>query len=242
MPRRFGDTPNQVESCLIRWVRIPKSFDDTLLDEVVIVVLSLASVGLLVLEVAGDTSPAQGQLLERIDFGIALVFLAEFAISFLRAPDRRLFLRKRWWEIFACIPISSEFARAARGLMLLRLIRVMRLLRIARLAARVHLLFRASRSMLVDSSLLYISTATGVIVFSSALGFHYFEMDINQNVHGFWDSFWWAMTTVTTVGYGDIYPVTTGGRIVAIVLMLTGIGTLGLYTAAIASWVLKQKE
>lgn len=223
-------------------VRIPKSLDDTLLDEVVIVLLSLVSVGLLVLEVAGDTSPAQGRLLERIDFGIALVFLAEFVVSFLRAPDRRAFLRKRWWEILACIPLSSEFARAARGVMLLRLLRVIRLLRVARLAARVHLLVRASRIMLIDSSLLYITTATGVIVFSSALGFHYFEMDLNPNVHGFWDSFWWAMTTVATVGYGDIYPITTGGRIVAILLMLTGIGTLGLYTAAIAAYVLKQKE
>jgi voltage-gated potassium channel len=50
------------------------------------------------------------------------------------------------------------------------------------------------------------------------------------------------MTTVTTVGYGDIYPVTTGGRVIAIFLMLTGIGTLGLYTASIASYVLKQKQ
>ncbi len=49
------------------------------------------------------------------------------------------------------------------------------------------------------------------------------------------------MVTVTTVGYGDIYPITTGGRIVAIFLMLTGIGTLGLYTAAIASFIVKQR-
>jgi voltage-gated potassium channel len=222
-------------------MKFPRSLDETIIDEVVIVVLSLVSVGLLVLEVAGDTSPAQGRLLERIDFGIAFVFLAEYVVAFVRAPDRRVFLRQRWWEIFACIPISSEFARAARGLMLLRLVRIMRLLRVARLAARIHMLFRTSRSMLVDSSLLYITTSI-VIVFSASLGFHYFEMDINQNVHGFWDSFWWAMTTVTTVGYGDIYPVTTGGRIIAIFLMLTGIGTLGLYTAAIASYVLKQKE
>jgi len=62
-----------------------------------------------------------------------------------------------------------------------------------------------------------------------------------QNVHGFFDSFWWAMSTVTTVGY-DIYPVTTEGRIVAIFLMLTGIGTLGVYTAAIANYVIRQNR
>ena len=60
-------------------MRIPKSFDETILDEVVIVVLSLVSVGLLVVEVAGSTSPAQGRLLEQIDFGIAL--MASFSTS-----------------------------------------------------------------------------------------------------------------------------------------------------------------
>jgi hypothetical protein len=189
-------------------MHMPKSLDDTLIDEVVIVILSLTSVGLLVLEVAGDTSPAQGRLLERIDLGIALLFLAEFAGAFVRASDRRAFLRRRWWEIFACVPISSELARAARGVMLLRLVRVVRLVRIARLGARVHVLVRASHSMLIDSSLLYITTTSGVIVFSAALGFHYFEMDVNPNVHGFWDS----------------------------------IRPLGLYTASIASYVLKQKS
>ena len=67
-------------------------------------------------------------------------------------------------------------------------------------------------------------------------------MNVNQNVHGFFDSFWWAMSTVTTVGYGDIYPVTTEGRIVAIFLMLAGIGTLGVYTAAIANYVIRQNR
>ena len=218
------------------------SADETILDEVLIVVLSLVSVALLVLEVVGDTSAAQSVLLERIDLGIACIFLGEFTIDIARSRDRRTFLRKRWWELFACIPVSGELTRAARGVMLLRLVRVMRIVRVARLAARIHLLARESKSFLVDSTLLSITTSSSVIVFSAALGFHYFEVGVNANVHGFWDSFWWAMTTVTTVGYGDIYPVTTGGRVIAILLMLTGIGTLGLYTAAIASYVLKQKQ
>lgn len=219
-----------------------KRLDDTLLDEILVVVLSLLSVALLIFEVVAETSVAQMRFLEQIDIGIAFVFLAEWVLNLFRADDRRRYLRRRWWELLACIPISSDLAHVLRGVRLLRIVRLVRLLRIARLAVRVEILVRESKAFFIDSSLIYISTASAVIVFSAALAFHYFEMSVNPNVHGFFDSFWWAMATVTTVGYGDIYPVTTEGRIVAIFLMLTGIGTLGVYTAAIANYVIRQNR
>ena len=58
----------------------------------------------------------------------------------------------------------------------------------------------------------------------------------------FWDGVWWAVVTVTTVGYGDVYPMTVGGRIVAIVLMLTGIGFLAVLTATVSSRFVKKSE
>ena len=58
----------------------------------------------------------------------------------------------------------------------------------------------------------------------------------------FWDGVWWAVVTVTTVGYGDVYPTTVGGRIVAIVLMLTGIGFLAVLTATVSSRFVKQER
>ena len=81
-----------------------------------------------------------------------------------------------------------------------------------------------------------------VIGLSAALAFHFFEYGTNQNVHSLFDSFWWAMVTVSTVGYGDIYPVTTGGRLTAMLLMLIGVGVLGSYVAAITNYVVGNRS
>jgi voltage-gated potassium channel len=69
-----------------------------------------------------------------------------------------------------------------------------------------------------------------------------FEVDAHgSNIHGFADALWWAITTVTTVGYGDRFPVTAGGRGVAVVLMLVAIGLIGVLTATVASYFVEQQ-
>ena len=68
------------------------------------------------------------------------------------------------------------------------------------------------------------------------------EAGHNENVKSLWDSFWWTIVTITTVGYGDIYPVTTGGRILAIFLMLGGIATFSAATATIAAHLIERNK
>ena len=66
--------------------------------------------------------------------------------------------------------------------------------------------------------------------------------DENKNIRHFGDALWRAITTVTTVGYGDITPITPEGRLVAVVLMLTGIGVIGVFTATVASLLFEEQQ
>jgi voltage-gated potassium channel len=112
-----------------------------------------------------------------------------------------------------------------------------RLARFARVGALAGGVTRRSRSRLhIDIAIQVTSTAL-IIVFVGAVGILDVERNApGSNIHTFGDAMWWALTTVTTVGYGDKYPVTSQGRLIASAIMITGIAVLGVVTAAVASW------
>ncbi len=87
-----------------------------------------------------------------------------------------------------------------------------------------------------------LSTA-GMLILVGALAELSFEKGVDgAPIKSFGDALWWAITTTTTVGYGDMYPVTTGGRIVAAALMVVGISVLGVVTATVAAWFVETSE
>ena len=79
-----------------------------------------------------------------------------------------------------------------------------------------------------------LSTIGNILVVIFSLGFYYFEFGVNPDVDEKMDAIWWAFTTVTTVGYGDIVPVTLGGRILGIILMVIGTVLFASYIALFA--------
>jgi len=94
----------------------------------------------------------------------------------------------------------------------------------------------------VTRSRTYPVIAAVLLVFlMSSLGVLFFEYGANQGFTNMWDAVWWTLVTAATVGYGDKVPLTTGGRLVAILVMLLGIGLLGMITGRIASWLVAWK-
>ncbi len=87
-----------------------------------------------------------------------------------------------------------------------------------------------------------VASVTLLLIFSCSFAVFYFEHGYTEaNIHSLWDSFWWAIVTVGTVGYGDKYPVSVAGRLVGLVLIFSGVGLMSLLTATIASVFVERK-
>lgn len=138
-------------------------------------------------------------------------------------------MRWGWIDLISCVPMI-DYLRAGR---LLRLIRLLRVIRAFRSTHRlIHHIF-ANRARGAFNSVVVL--AVMLLLFSS-IAILQVETDPNSNIKTAEDAIWWAYVTITTVGYGDRFPVTTEGRLLAAVLMTAGVGLFGTFTAFVASW------
>lgn len=117
---------------------------------------------------------------------------------------------------------------------------ILRPLRLLRLVTLLSVLNRYAGSSMRGKVGLYLVSSVSLIVFVSAVAILDVERGSDGPITSFGDALWWAMTTITTVGYGDMYPVTTAGRFIAAGLMFAGIATLGVVTASFASWLVER--
>lgn len=161
-------------------------------------------------------------------------FVAEAFLMLRVVDDRGRWLREHPLEVAIIVltppflPASLQAARAFRLLRLLRLFRAVKLLRRMLSTEGVH-----------DAGVLAVLTILGGGAAYSSLE----KTTASGDPLSTWDGVWWAITTVTTVGYGDSYPATTGGRLVAILVMVVGIGFVAILTAAVAErFVSAQRE
>lgn len=214
-------------------------FKRSLYVDFLMVFLALVSLIILVFEAVSVVSPEYVQIFLIVDFCISFIFLIEFIYNMHSSHNSRLFLRKYWWELLACIPIPSHITSSLRVFKLARIVYVFEAFRITRLFVRLKMIMDLSKKFTRQTYMIYIVLVLTVILTIASLGFYNFEHGVNPKVNTIFDGIWWAIVTITTIGYGDIYPITFGGRIIAILLMFTGIGTLGVFIAIIDMYVFK---
>ena len=202
-----------------------------------IFMLVLCVMALAFLALQSSTVDADVQtILEYADFAICVVFFADFLFLLATAPDRLKYLRTWGWiDLVSSIPVVGPL-RVGRAV---RLVRILRVLRGVRSARQILQIVAAKRS---QSAFLAAVASGFVLIVSSSIAVMQFERAPNSNIRTGADAMWWAITTMSTVGYGDFYPVTTEGRIVAVCLMVGGVVIFGTFSALVTAWFLEERR
>lgn len=207
--------------------------------QAVTLVLSIYVLITLLIQSMVALAPETSAALDRVDFYVCMVFLADFFIGFYRAPSKAAFLKWGWIDLVSSIPMLDMF-RVGRVFRVIRIFRVLRAFRSGK--KLLSYLLREKKT----TSLAAVGAIALMLLIFSSVAMLQFETSADANIKTPVDAFWWAYTTMATVGYGDKFPVTVEGRVVACILMTAGVGLFGVFTGFVASLFvepeLKQEE
>ena len=195
-----------------------------------VVVAAIATVPLVIVEEREPTNPVA----DVMDWVVWAIFLAEYVGRFALARSRHSSVRHNWLHLaivivsFPGLPSLLELARLARLILLLRLVLVS------------YMGFRALNMVLGRQGLIYLAAATAFLILVGAAVLATVEPEVVEG--DFATGLWWAIVTVTTVGYGDIAPKTIPGRMVAVAIMVAGLGLISALAGSIAAYFVQQDE
>ena len=198
-----------------------------------LIVLSLVTFSI---ETLPNLSEPTRRVLRFAEVTIVAIFSGEYLWRLIVA-DRKLSFVFSFYgmvDLVAILPFyvaSGLDLRSIRVVRLLRLFRIFKLVRYSQAIQRFHRAFLIAREELV----LFFS-AVAVLLYISAVGIYYFEVRAQPDAFGsVFHSLWWAVVTLTTVGYGDVYPITVGGRVFTFLVLMVGLGIVAVPTSIIAS-------
>jgi voltage-gated potassium channel len=175
-------------------------------------------------------------ILEYADTAVCLLFLLDFLVTLARSPNRlRYLVTWGWLDLLSSIP-AVDLLRWGRAARVLRILRVLRGLKATKVLTEFVLYRRAQSTFfaaLMISMLLIVLSASAILQF---------ERSPEANIRTPEDAVWWAVVTITTVGYGDKFPLSTEGRLIAALLMTAGVGLFGTFSGFVAAWFLEAPQ
>ncbi len=205
-----------------------------------LIVLSLITFSI---ETLPGLSESTRCVLRYIEIGTVAVFTIEYILR-IAVADRKLGFVLSFFGVIDLISILPFYVasgidlRSLRAFRMLRLFRVLKLVRYSKAIQRFHRAFLIAREELI----LYLFV-TLLLLYLAAVGIYYFENDAQPDTFSsVFHSLWWAVATLTTVGYGDVYPITTGGRIFTFLVLLIGLGVVSVPAGLVATALSKARE
>lgn len=230
----FDDLKRLVERSDTRWGRIFDLFIQSL------IVVSLITFSVETLPELGETAKRWLFLAEIL---VVAIFSIEYILRVFVADNRLRFIFSFYGliDLIAILPLFIAPGVDLRSVRAFRLLRLFRAFKFARYTNAIHR-FRIAFAIAKEEIVLFFAVALLMIYFS-AVGIYYFEHDAQPDkfasvFHGLW----WSICTLTTVGYGDIYPITAGGKIFTSLVMVIGLGIVAVPAGLLASAVSKARE
>lgn len=175
------------------------------------------------------------EILTWIDTAICVVFAVDFVIQLRRAPSKLQYMKWGWLDLLSSIPVLPVF----RWGRLLRIARLLRLLRGVRAAKILTSVVFARRARGTFATALFICLVMATL---GSIAVLHLENDPQSNIHSPIEALYWSLATLTTVGYGDLYPVTHEGRAVGIAMMIGGVCLFGIFTGFLVTWFMEPTE
>lgn len=205
-----------------------------------LIILSMVTFSL---ETLPNLSTASRTWLRRIETVIVVIFTIEYCVRLATAKRRWAYALSLYGmiDLIAILPFYLSLGvdlRSLRVIRVFRLFRVFKLLRYSRAIQRFHQALLIAREELV----LYL-IVTLMMLYFAAVGIYYCEHEAQPEAFAsIFHSLWWGVATLTTVGYGDIYPITAGGKIFTFVILLCGLGVVSVPTGIISSALSKARD
>lgn len=166
------------------------------------------------------------------DHIILLIFMVDYIVRFIRSENKKKFFVENIFDLIAILPFNDVLSifRFARLFRIARIAALTKTFRIFRAFGFMGVLKKRAHKFLYTNGFIYVLCTTGILIVCAS-----FAISILEH-KSFGDAIWWSIVTTTTVGYGDISPVTTAGRVIAIILMIFGVGLIGMLTGTITTF------
>lgn len=199
----------------------------------ILIVLSLISFSI---ETLPNLPPSGARILRSIEVATVALFSVEYVLRVAAAKHRLRFVFSFYGliDLLAILPFYLSTGIDLRSVRALRLLRLFRTMKILRYSRAIHRLYRAV-TLVREEFVLFFSLAA-LLIFLAAVGIYHFENEAQPEAFAsIFHSLWWSVTTLTTVGYGDVYPVTLGGRIFTFIVLIVGVGIVAVPTGLVSA-------